>query len=111
MLPRKNGGPGVLALLTEAPPLGAEGHPRLTPGAFLVPFCAHKKELAVRRNLTGAEAQAGPHVVARSPPLLRVVDQRFLENLPSRTQSLSPSQLQQLLLQLVPSGQARRGPR
>ena len=51
MLPRKNGGPGVLALLTEAPPLGAEGHPRLTPGAFLVPFCAHKKELAARRNL------------------------------------------------------------
>ena len=38
--------------MTEAPPLGAEGHPRLTPGAFLVSFCAHKKKLAVRRNLT-----------------------------------------------------------
>ena len=38
--------------MAKAPPLGAEGHPRLTPGAFLVSFWAHKKKLAVRRNLT-----------------------------------------------------------
>ena len=57
--------------MTEAPPLGAEGHPRLTPGAFLVSFCASKKKLAVRRNLTRPEALAGPHWVARAPPLLK----------------------------------------
>ena len=38
--------------MNDSASLALEVHPRLTPGAFLVPFCASKKELAVRRNLT-----------------------------------------------------------
>ena len=49
---RNNGGPGVQALLTEAPPLGAEGHPRPTPGVLLPSFRTSEKKVAVRRNLT-----------------------------------------------------------
>ena len=48
----KNGGPGGAGALNESASLALEVHPRLTPGAFLVSFCASKKKLAVRRNLT-----------------------------------------------------------
>ena len=40
--------------MNESASLALEVHPRLTPGAFLVSFCAHKKKLAARRNLAGA---------------------------------------------------------
>ena len=38
--------------MNESASLALEVHPRLTPGAFLVSFCASKKKLAGRRNLT-----------------------------------------------------------
>ena len=44
-------GPGGTGAWNESAPLALEVPPRLTPGAFLLPFCAGKKELAARRNL------------------------------------------------------------
>ena len=50
-------------------PLAAVGLLRPSPGAFLVSFCAHKKKLAVRRNLTGPGGQECPLVAARATAL------------------------------------------
>ena len=54
-------GSGGAGAWNESASLALEVLPRLTPGAFLVSFCAHKKKLAVRRNLTAPEASHGPH--------------------------------------------------
>ena len=51
---RGRGGSGGAGALNESASLALEVLPRLTPGAFLVSFCAHKKKLAVRRNLTAS---------------------------------------------------------
>ena len=44
-------GSGGAGAWNESASLALEVLPRLTPGAFLVSFCAHKKKLAARRNL------------------------------------------------------------